>query len=84
MCNKNASLLPAQTHENLEHLAMMERVLGPFPDDLVDRCQKAVSAKYFSRGRLAWPGGADAKSVRAVRRLPELRDLLLEKVRCRS
>lgn len=24
-----------QTHENLEHLAMMERVLGPLPEHMI-------------------------------------------------
>jgi dual-specificity kinase len=28
-----------QTHENLEHLAMMERVLGPIPQHLVLRAE---------------------------------------------
>lgn len=26
-----------QTHENLEHLSMMERVLGPLPDHMLKR-----------------------------------------------
>lgn len=28
-----------QTHENLEHLAMMERVLGPLPQHMVLRAE---------------------------------------------
>jgi hypothetical protein len=28
-----------QTHENLEHLAMMERVLGPIPQHMVLRAE---------------------------------------------
>lgn len=28
-----------QTHENLEHMAMMERVLGPFPQHLLKRAE---------------------------------------------
>ena len=28
-----------QTHENLEHLAMMERVLGPLPPHMVLRAE---------------------------------------------
>lgn len=28
-----------QTHENLEHLAMMERVLGPIPQHMVHRAE---------------------------------------------
>eukprot|EP00967_Tisochrysis_lutea_P151875 scaffold296279_cov21-Tisochrysis_lutea.AAC.1 len=32
-----------QTHENLEHLAMMEQVLGPIPEAMVERSNKAAS-----------------------------------------
>ena len=39
-----------QTHDNREHLAMMERVLGPLPQRMVARSQ----LKYFSHGRLDW------------------------------
>jgi hypothetical protein len=39
-----------QTHENLEHLAMMERVLGQIPDSLIARANKAT-AKYFNKNR---------------------------------
>jgi dual-specificity kinase len=39
-----------QTHENLEHLAMMERVLGQIPDSLISRANKAT-AKYFNKNR---------------------------------
>lgn len=39
-----------QTHDNKEHLAMMERILGPFPDRMVARTR----VKYFSHGRLCW------------------------------
>lgn len=28
-----------QTHENLEHLAMMERVLGPLPQHMIIRSE---------------------------------------------
>lgn len=28
-----------QTHENLEHLAMMERVLGPLPEHMIRRAK---------------------------------------------
>ena len=37
-----------QTHENREHLAMMERVLGPIPADLSRRATKGAT-KYFTR-----------------------------------
>jgi dual-specificity kinase len=35
-----------QTHENLEHLAMMEAVLGPLPEHMIAQASRH-SAKYF-------------------------------------
>ena len=40
-----------QTHDNLEHLAMMERILGPIPYRMAKRSRKT---NYFWRGRLDW------------------------------
>lgn len=40
-----------QTHENREHLAMMERILGPLPAHMVKKSRKT---KYFYRGKLDW------------------------------
>ncbi|XP_020536353.1 serine/threonine-protein kinase AFC3 isoform X2 [Jatropha curcas] len=64
-----------QTHENLEHLAMMERVLGPLPEHMVQRANRGAE-KYFRRGsRLNWPEGAISReSIRAVRKLDCLKD----------
>lgn len=31
-----------QTHENLEHLAMMERVLGPLPEHMIRKARYLV------------------------------------------
>ncbi|CAI4226326.1 unnamed protein product [Auanema sp. JU1783] len=39
-----------QTHENREHLAMMERILGPIPY----RMAKKTKTKYFYHGKLDW------------------------------
>merc|ERR1711936_61111 len=39
-----------QTHDNREHLAMMERVLGPFPGSMSRR----TKTKYFQAGKLVW------------------------------
>eukprot|EP00092_Neocalanus_flemingeri_P036915 GFUD01040186.1.p1 GENE.GFUD01040186.1~~GFUD01040186.1.p1 ORF type:complete len:414 (+),score=105.85 GFUD01040186.1:262-1503(+) len=50
-----------QTHENREHLAMMERVLGRLPSRMVDRSR----VNYFKRGVLDWdPGSANGEFVR--------------------
>ncbi|XP_016896504.1 LOW QUALITY PROTEIN: dual specificity protein kinase CLK2 [Cynoglossus semilaevis] len=40
-----------QTHDNREHLAMMERILGPVPSRMIRKTRKQ---KYFYRGRLDW------------------------------
>ncbi|XP_073114644.1 serine/threonine-protein kinase AFC1 isoform X2 [Elaeis guineensis] len=70
-----------QTHENLEHLAMMERVLGPLPQHMVVRADRRAE-KYFRRGpRLDWPEGAtSSESVRAVYKLPRLENLVMQHV----
>ena len=63
-----------QTHEDIEHLAMMERVLGRLPKGLAE--QRDIPSRHLFRDdyRLNWPDGASSrKSIRAVRRLLELR-----------
>ncbi|XP_030068638.1 dual specificity protein kinase CLK4 [Microcaecilia unicolor] len=40
-----------QTHDSKEHLAMMERILGPIPVHMV---QKTRKHKYFHHDRLDW------------------------------
>ena len=50
-----------QTHDNLEHLAMMERVFGKIPDRMVDEAHKHAvnNAKKKESviicGALSWP-----------------------------
>jgi len=39
-----------QTHDNREHLAMMEKILGPFPGSMSRR----TKTKYFQGGKLVW------------------------------
>ncbi|GFZ21205.1 serine/threonine-protein kinase AFC1 [Actinidia rufa] len=61
-----------QTHENLEHLAMMERVLGPIPHHMLKRVDQHAE-KYVRRGRLDWPEGATSReSIKAVLKLHRL------------
>lgn len=51
-----------QTHDNLEHLAMMERILGPLPSHMINRTKKT---KYFRKGKLDWDShSSDGKYVR--------------------
>ncbi|XP_052863267.1 uncharacterized protein LOC128269900 [Anopheles cruzii] len=38
------------THDNREHLAMMERILGPIPD----RMASLTKTRFFVRGKLDW------------------------------
>ncbi|KAL0962529.1 hypothetical protein UPYG_G00341270 [Umbra pygmaea] len=46
-----------QTHDNREHLAMMERILGPVPSKMIRKTRKQ---KYFYRGRLDWDESSSA------------------------
>ncbi|XP_078168100.1 protein kinase superfamily protein isoform X3 [Carex rostrata] len=66
-----------QTHENLEHLAMMEQVLGRIPERMIRNASQSVS-KYFKRShRLNWPEGAESReSIKAVKRLDRLKDMV--------
>lgn len=52
-----------QTHDSKEHLAMMERVLGPIPTDLL---QKTKKRRYVHRSKLDWD--AHSSSGRYVRK----------------
>lgn len=64
-----------QTHDNLEHLAMMEAVMGPMPLTFARKASKA-KGEYFKDGnKLDWPprgkkiSSASKKEVRATRSL---------------
>lgn len=68
-----------QTHDNREHLAMMERILGPLPYKLAKKCHK--KAKYFKHGKLDWDENTPAghyvrdtcRSLDNVARVPPAR-----------
>ncbi|KAK3158367.1 hypothetical protein QOZ80_2AG0136210 [Eleusine coracana subsp. coracana] len=69
-----------QTHENLEHLAMMERVLGPMPYHMLKRADRQAE-KYIRKGRLNWPEGCTSReSMKAVMKLPRLQNLVMQNV----
>ncbi|KAK4256643.1 hypothetical protein QN277_006342 [Acacia crassicarpa] len=69
-----------QTHENLEHLAMMERVLGPMPVHMLKRADRHTE-KFVRRSRLNWPEGAVSReSIKAVLKLPRLPNLVMQHV----
>eukprot|EP00742_Colponemidia_sp_Colp-10_P010311 GILJ01011318.1.p1 GENE.GILJ01011318.1~~GILJ01011318.1.p1 ORF type:complete len:375 (+),score=32.29 GILJ01011318.1:26-1126(+) len=64
------------THENFEHLALMEACLGPLPKRMISGASKAC-AKYFANDRLNWPEGASSKeSLRAVGKMLTLEDMV--------
>jgi dual-specificity kinase len=71
-----------QTHENLEHLAMMDTVLGHVPSSMVARADRHSQTHYFRATRdntwtLHWPEGSSSRdSLRAVRKLRPLRELV--------
>ncbi|XP_061179583.1 cyclin-dependent kinase-like 5 isoform X2 [Saccostrea echinata] len=51
-----------QTHDNKEHLAMMERILGTLPYRMIKKTKKY---KYFYNGKLDWDqGSSKGKYVR--------------------
>jgi len=70
------------THENLEHLALMERVLEPLPASMLHGASKTVKDKYLAQPhngdppRLHWPerapSGSSERHVRSQRPLGEL------------
>merc|ERR1719215_2536154 len=68
------------THENLEHLALMESILYPLPSSMLEATPSAIREKYAIRGkdgttRLSWPNGTQSPSsqryVRSQRPLKE-------------
>lgn len=69
------------THENLEHLALMEKIVAPLPQKSLLGASDSVKGKYLaSKGssnsyRLRWPEGASSReSERHVRGQHQLRD----------
>lgn len=46
-----------QTHDNREHLAMMERILGPIPQRMIKKSRKQ---KYFHHCKLDWEKSSSA------------------------
>ncbi|KAI7819343.1 kinase-like domain-containing protein [Gamsiella multidivaricata] len=66
-----------QTHDNLEHLAMMQAVLGPIPDKMIRSCHKSAQ-KYFVQGRLDYPNDETKRASRKyVKALKPLKDYVV-------
>lgn len=55
-----------ETHEEMEHLALMERIIGPLPTTLIFFAPRNAKDKWFVSGtsgfRLAWPENASSSS----------------------
>ncbi|CAL5350517.1 unnamed protein product [Camellia sinensis] len=68
-------VLECLDNENLEHLAMMERLLGPLPQHMIISADLHAE-KYFKRSaRLDWLKGASSKeSMRGVWKLPRIQN----------
>ncbi|KAE8892077.1 hypothetical protein PF005_g3082 [Phytophthora fragariae] len=66
------------THENMEHLALIERCIGPLPMKMAAQASKHSSSSiFFHRERLNWPSGTSSEeSVDHVRRMRRLADLI--------
>ncbi|ORE21429.1 kinase-like protein [Rhizopus microsporus] len=65
-----------QTHDNLEHLAMMEVVLGKIPPELV-KLSSPEAQKYFENSKLKYPNANTTKqSKKYVRALKLLQDIV--------
>ncbi|CEI98634.1 Putative CMGC/CLK protein kinase [Rhizopus microsporus] len=65
-----------QTHDNLEHLAMMEVVLGKIPPELV-KLSSPEAQKYFDNSKLKYPNANTTKqSKKYVRALKLLQDIV--------
>ena len=72
-----------QTHENLEHLAMMEVVLGPIPESVACRADHHARKYFRSPGytELRWPEGSSSRdSVREVKKQQALGALVAARV----
>lgn len=63
------------THENREHLALTEKILGPFPEWFSKKTSESAR-KYFKDGRLRWPEMASSeKSIAKVERAKPLESM---------
>ncbi|KAI9012095.1 kinase-like domain-containing protein [Phycomyces nitens] len=64
-----------QTHDNLEHLSMMEVVLGPIPHSLIRAASKEAK-EFFVNDRLGVPIITTQQSRKYIQRLKHLRAII--------
>jgi len=71
------------THENMEHLALMEQIIAPLPNPMLANATADVKGKYLHQDhrsqtwRIKWPENASSQqSIRHVRNSRPLRRLV--------
>lgn len=63
--------------DSLEHLALMEKVLGPFPDRLAKANTKACRKYFDSRGQLRFPApGTRQSDIKFVQKQKSLEEIV--------
>lgn len=65
------------THNNAEHLALMERGLGAFPREMLARSRVAPRFFDVGAGQSRWREELDKESQRHVRRQPRLEEVFV-------
>ncbi|KAL7541371.1 hypothetical protein ACHAXR_010856 [Thalassiosira sp. AJA248-18] len=67
------------THDNAEHLALMERAVGPFRKELLDRSTSSLARECFdSRGWHKIRGVLSSRSIEHVRKMAPVEQMVLE------
>jgi serine/threonine protein kinase len=65
------------THDEAEHLALMERALGAIPRRMARSASERAQRRWFAHGALHWPQVATSReSERHVREAARLKDAL--------
>jgi dual-specificity kinase len=63
-----------ETHDNMEHLALMQEILGPVPSRVIEYADHVIASKYFyADNTLRWP--EDATSVSSMQYVAETESL---------
>lgn len=62
-----------ETHENVEHLRMIEKHGGPYPEWMINRSSEFRDC--FENGKMLWPRGASSSSVQRVQHMKTLGDI---------
>lgn len=61
------------THENYEHLAMIERIIGFIPQSMARNCDRSIRKFFDDRYEFNWPKlASSSRSERSVREVSTL------------